>query len=665
MSAYGTKKAGSDRNLFHTFPLGWQDAWQSQGAPTGYFPSYEGGGFDMLVGDGTHEQERYHEEKRIEADRSVMDGLQARKRAEQKLLTGPHNYHLPKPVLSQRRYANPSYGALSFDSNRRDNGADAPFRTIEVGMEGSGTMRGGVRTNDGYAYYRGQLKNRIGQLDRMNAVAQGYAVPIGQDVETAGEFEGSFAKVQFYTTLKFLIEDVLAGDFKSVKTDKNLTDTLEYLFKYVPTIEDEREFGNILRSLTDTGSALQEVVVDDDYIEELEARGISQKKFETFVELFIKMADYVRGMSEGFYLQPAEKQTLSMSLIKDLGLREIGFQFFGRDAVLVGELRAPYAERSRAENTRYRDAVRRGLPYPDDDDTSSGFDSSGFSRPAAPREDEEADFGERAPFAGEGGDEERERFGRRGARPFDGAAYFGEDGGGAADGGPALVAPLDMAGFDAEAERPPAADMGAVADALETVVENTLEPLKTAEDRDKPLDEVVARHYPQKHVFIGEVERAMEERGFSKAQIAAAMERDGSAVYTDYIADNTGDVGPAAAEPARRFNPLAGAPAPVYDPAAREEGIVPPRGAPAPERVVSDVATVLYARGFPRTREMLRHEINVGVGISKAEKIQRVRRLGMLIPAELGGPYVPREGTDISNAITALIAKIKRIDPAY
>lgn len=643
MSGYGTKKAGSDEGIFLTYPQGWQDAWTSQGCPTGYFPSEEGGGFDLMVG-RDDEQSRYHEAKRMEADMSVMNGIQAKRTADQKLLTGPHNYHLPKPVLSQRRYANPSLGAVGFDSSRQDNTYDAPFKMIENSMAGGG-MRGGVRTNEGNAYYRGQLQNRIGQLDRMNAVAQGFAVPMGQNVETAGEMDGTFSKVQFYIVFQSLIQDILAGNFGDFKTDKNLAETIDYLLKYVPTITDPSELVDIIQALGQVLDPIRQVITDDDYLEELKARNIDPRKLSLIEDLFDKLHTYCSAMGtpDVFSLPEIQKSFVSKSFIKELGLRSIQTNLFKGQNVFRREGIANDDGTIRTGTTD--DYYRRyeGGEFDDND---------GFNRPAATREDSETGFAPRAPLAGNNADPTREQFGRRGPRPNAGASYFGEAEVGV-DGAPALVAPLSMAGFDPAAQRPPVADLSAVAESLETVVKDTLAPFKTDADKDASVDELVAKYYPQKHVFIAEVEKAMEERGFTKAQIAAAMERVDDAVYTEYIAENRGETGPAPAEPARRFNPLAGAPPPIFEgaqPAAPEAGTVAER---------------LYATGFPRSREELRRIVNEGVGITKPMKFQRVVELGSLIPPEVGGPYVPRIGTEITNAITAIIAKVRRIDPNF
>ena len=139
MAAVATKKTLGDVGVSVTFPANFQRQFNAGFA---FYPCNEGNQLDLLT--GSDFQSQWHEQKRQEANRSVMNGIQAKRSAEIKLLTGVHNYHLPKPVLGQRVYANPSFGASELVSTRRDNGTSAPFRTIEMGSApvGSGRLRG-------------------------------------------------------------------------------------------------------------------------------------------------------------------------------------------------------------------------------------------------------------------------------------------------------------------------------------------------------------------------------------------------------------------------------------------------------------------------------------------------------------------------------------------
>jgi hypothetical protein len=229
MAAMATKKPRGDMGVQLTFPANFQKAYD---LPLSYYPSYGGAAFDLMI--GTDFQSEYHEQKRREAHQSVLNGLQARRTAEQKLLTGPHNYHLPKPVLGQRKYANPSCGAEAYSSTRRDNGMDAPFRTIETGQQGAG-LRGGVMTSlEGQNFYKKQLDRRIAQLNRIDALAQGFAVEQGQSYKTDDNTkEGSVDKVQFFVYLRALLDAITEGDLSRF-TFENLKEMLDMMLLLLP-----------------------------------------------------------------------------------------------------------------------------------------------------------------------------------------------------------------------------------------------------------------------------------------------------------------------------------------------------------------------------------------------------------------------------------------------
>lgn len=566
MSAIATKKPYSDRNLMLTYPAEFQKAYAMRGIQNKYFPSLEGT-FDLLVGDNSHEQDRYHEEKRKEANQTVMNAIQARKTAERKLLTGPHNYHLPKPVLSQRRFANPSLGATSFTSARRDN-SDAPFRTVEVGneMEGSGMLRGGVRTNEGYAFYRGQLNSRIGQLDRLDALAQGYAVKMGQDyrTDTMGE-ESSQDKMILFTNLKLMKNAIIEGNYGSSLlsgASRFLTDSVNSLIK-TASIENELSEDDYDNMIKQYFNPILETVYY--YLRSDDGRpSRNDKRDKTSIELIFNIVNGMKDFAEtvgspyGMSLQKRDRKTLIKSLTKELGFNRLMKESFGE-----------------FEREAKEDILNEPIDFDEDvytvDGTEQIYDyrnlkSNMFYNTAKSREDLEHQNTLRNPLAGKSGDPQREQFGKK-----DGASWFGETQVQTGDSDePRVALPLDMAGFDPNAEMPSIeADISPVTEALDTVIKATLEPLMTDTDSGKSTDEIVANHYPQKKQFVNEVESAMKERGFSEQEIARAMEMRGDDVFSQYVGENSGSTAPKAISPAYRYNPATNINAPVYDPAMK------------------------------------------------------------------------------------------------
>jgi hypothetical protein len=624
MAAVATKKPGGDLAVQLTFPLNFQRAFD---AGFSYFPSVMEPALDLFVGQDF--QSRYHEEKRLDANQSVMNGLQANATAERLMLTGPHNYHVPKPVLGQRRYANPSYGAEALVSTRRDNGADAPFRVIDgtdimMGMPpimgaGSGSMRGGVlRTAQGYDFYRGQLDDRIEQLNRINALAQGFAVPMGQGVNTRNnETEGGPNKVEFFLLLRGFMDAVEVGDDTRF-TFEAAKDFVSKLIALGP-IASEEDFQDILDGLDDILLSLN---AENDTSAD---RSIIYS--ETLRVLAQKTRDYTRAMFANMERSDSEKKSLSKSLVKTLKLDQL------------------LRRRSLVEALGDSDArIATAL-----DDFDDGPDDGMFEAPTEGREDSEQRGVPRAPFAGEGLDANRDKWGRRGRPARDGEmpGYFGEV---VAADMPGVVAPLDMAGFDPGAQVPPP-DAGSMTEALEMMMRNDLRTLATTdEDQEKlrsgEFGELVEKLYPDPSQFVKNVASAMEERGYTKAQVAAAMGQTSLPFFADYITRNSGDTGPAPIVPARRYPPAGPQPggAPLYPPP-------PPMGAPQQGSQIP-----AWLSQYP-TREVLKQKLS---------SVGRVKAFLDSVPADAGlKTYNPRVGTDMKSVWETLIRNIRAVVPSY
>lgn len=651
MAAIATKKRGGDRAVQLTFPLNFQKAYD---LPLSYFPSYEGHSIDLMV--GADFQSEYHEQKRLEADQSVMNGLQARRTADKKLLTGVHNYHLPKPVLGQRKFANPSNGAYETSSARRDNGVGAPYRLVEEGRSGAGELRGGVRTNEGYAFYRQQLDRRISQLDRMNALAQGYAVELGSEYRTEDNTrQGSANKVEFFVYLRALLDSVATGDLTRF-TFENIKEFLSLLFRFAPeaTAEDFNDMIGPKEGL------LNEIVelLRDGLSPDPEGERIGNELYaKTTLEYMTRAREYVTQMARNVYRQPNERKALSKNLIRSLGfdrgfLRKLDY----------GDVAADLAS---GRSVALTDASRRlrdfdGFLDDDGDDDGDGA----FDRPAETREDEEAGGMPRAPFAGRSGDPARDRFGRDTGRViFGGPAYYGEDEGGmdaaaasasARDARPGLVYPLGLSGVDPNAMAgAPEADPESLKRAVEDEVKNVLRPLGFTGSIEE-ADEFITANYPEAGNFVNEVVGGLEEKTYTPAQIATGMRGTELGVFADYIAENSGSTAPAAAVPARAAGPR-GAPIGLEPPVYR--GAEPAAAAAAEGAggyATEEQKQRLYAMGFPRSSSGLQ-------GMS----VGAIKTLFARLPEEFGGPI--RSTTDVrANLINYVKRKWRqRIDPSW
>jgi hypothetical protein len=612
MSAFGTKKPFGDAGVQLTFPLNFQRAYD---LPFAYYQDVYEAPMDILV--GTDFQSNYHEEKRQYANKTVMDGLQARRTAERKLLTGVHNYHLPKPVLGQRKFANPSMGAVGFTSARRDGSVDAPFRTVESGMTG-----GVVTTQEGQQFYKKQLADRINQLNRMNALAQGFAVEMGQDVKTFNNEDiGSEDKVQFFVLFDELLASLSAGEYSRVDFAK-LRTILRLLFKFAPSATDG-DLNDIIQRLEDILDPLRRQLPDI-YLnpEDVDPERRTPIALVSLAYLE-KMFEYVRTMARDVYGSTPNRKALSKALIKKL---------FSK--LMDGSLSSVLRELAK-QNPIYRDAVE-DMDAVWGDDGEDGNDGR-FDRPAVNREDGEQEGVPRAPLAGRNDDPNRQRFGQRnGLIVFGGPSWFGEAE--ARDEQADMVAPLAESGFDPNAEGDifPTPDPITLKEAVEDEVKIVLEPLGFVEGSESTIEDILEANYGgDTSRFVKEVVDGLTEKGFTPAQIAKGMEQLEMPAFGEYVAENTGPTGPARAEPARRF--------------AASSAVVAPSG--------DDRSARFFESGFPRTREELRADY---------KSYDELYRLGASIPAEFGGPYLPRRSTAAKNIVGRLIQIVREnVDPSY
>jgi hypothetical protein len=662
MSAFGTKKWNGDAGVQLTFPSNFQKAYN---APLMYYPSSLGESLDLLI--GSDFQSNYHEEKRLDANRSVMNGLQANRTAERLMLTGPHNYHVPKPVLGQRIFANPMNGAETAYSTRRDNGLTAPFKTIEVGFGGDGTMRGGVVSSlEGQEFYKKQLNRRIAQLNRINALAQGYAVQLGQDYKIEDNTkEGSVDKVTFFIYLRALMDAITAGDLTRF-TFENLKEMISMLFKFGPTmsvedIDDARASLDIM--INDIRSGLSEIPEFASFDDEKRAYA------ETVGIYAERMRLYVNAMEKNFYLSERDKKTLSKSLTKSLGLDRLVRKSRANDVI---------DEERRTDPRIDQDAE----DYDDDD----GGDGS-FNRPAPTREDDEQRGIPRAPFAGRNGDKNQEIYGRKtGIIVHGGPSWFGESEDERTterqDLAPRYVAPLGISGSDPNAEGNRQANPDTLREAVEEQTFQVLSPLGFTRDQDE--EEFITKNYPNTSDFVNELAKGLEERGFSKAQIAKGMELTGYGVFADYIAENTGETGPEPSTAVRPSGllPMGGLPPMLYvdnDDDGRQDVVAPNDVAEtgSVRTTMSGIKTKLQQRAiesgnYPSAMERNRlfRENNIPTTRNKMYEEYNTeaqyRALGARIPKEFGGPYKMRQGTTVKNAKARIIKLIRDYaDPTW
>lgn len=609
MAAVATKKRNGDFGVQVTFPAVFQREFMGG---VEFFPESESAPLDIMV--GSDFQAVFHEEKKMDAHQSVRNGIQANRTKEQKLLTGPHNYHLPKPVLGQRKFANPMNGVVGFPSARRDH-SSAPFAVVESGMTG-----GVVSTTEGQEFYRLALQRRIDQLDRLNALAQGFAVPMGQKVETYdNEKVGGPDKVKFFFYLRGLIDAIVDGKIDRFSYE-NMKEMTDFLFKFAPTATIE-DFEDAIDGWDEALESARSFPVGDGGVDPTEAAFL--ESISIYLE---KGKDYLEQMFRAVESPPKDRKALSKALIRSLGFTRLLKKKSPEGAV---------AEVART-NTRVRDGFenydgRFGGDGPDDDGDGDGR----FDRPATAREDDEQRGTQRGALAGRNADPNRERYGQRnGTIVYGGPQYFGET---VRDDETPLAAPLSLSGFDPQAQLPEP-DVSQLKTAVKEELLTQLTSLGW--DSSRGVSEFVETELGgESDDLVRAMETSLLAKGFKKAQIARGMtELNMESLFGDYIGANTGDIAP---ERIQQTSPRPDVPfeTPVLD--VTQQQRTEPAGRPA------------LPRGFPATRDELQRE---------AQSYEDFVRLGAI----KGIGYTPRSGSKRRNMLTRLIQIVRqKYNPNY
>ena len=634
MAAVATLKPGGEHAVQQTFPYVFQQDFQ---AGTSYFPSVISEPMRLMTGETF--QSEYHRRKRNDAVQSVYNGLANDKSKERKLLTGTANYHLPKPVLGQRVFANPSIGAGSDSSARRDGSVNAPWSIVQnyvgtiqtVADNLVGGMVGGVmKTKDGYDYYTRNLQARIDQLNAMNSLAVGMPVPRGATTRPPLDTrkEGSIDKVEFFLLFRGLEDAITEGDLSRFTFD-NLKKMMTTLFRFAPTA-DKQDFEEMIESTTGMRWNLR-AYTDN----ELGASGFNPTDsayVETLALYMEGLNEYVAEMFKNMYLSPRDKQTLSNSLIQTLGFKRLQKK---RDATAVISDVV-----SNGSNERVDQAAENFDDTFDGNDGGDGY----FNHPAVAREDEDQDNAERAPYAGDGGDPNREAWGAErapGAREQQ-FAYFGAELGDT----PVMAQPLNSSGSEPVAQpqyQTPV--LYAISGAINSLLPST-SSVNTWED--ELIVKLSDGTFSSNDDFVQQLIRAAQQSGITREEFVNNISYFNDqlpGVFDSFLAENQAQATEPPPEGVQVSDPLKNF-----------------LSSPVPEAPSGDSGDS-GAAGAPGDRSL-------PMGITTRAELQRLsgdalRQFGRSLGEEFGGAYNARAGTKDSQQRLALIQRIKAVIPGF
>jgi hypothetical protein len=436
MSAYGTKKPGSDLMIQLGFPTNFEDAYAEAGIPEQYAP--EAPMHVAAFPSGHDLQDQYHAMKMAEAHRRVMNAVADTRRATNRAMASHAGYWgMPRPVLSQRIYANPSLGSGSADIYK-------PITRETPGLTG-----GVLRTKEGQEYGQRLLQARVAQLNAIDEAAAGLQegepitdLSISQGVADITPPE---SMVRLITLLDQLFAVVQAGPAAYGSfTPADLSTMITLLISNAPKM-NYSELENILEIVEEMAerTRVYQGQVEDtvnrmaNYMDPLPGvRGVptsAERRYlnvyaETMSSIILKMREYLARMIENVNKSPNERRAASRSAVKNLGLTSVAT--IGARRGERGQLAQIQALRDAEEQTQER-AARRAAMRPRAPPAAAAAAaalqgqgrggvlpmSAEFSMPAPTREDSEQNArGPRARFM----IDERQVFGDNSGR------YYGQ-----------------------------------------------------------------------------------------------------------------------------------------------------------------------------------------------------------------------------------------------
>jgi hypothetical protein len=367
MSAYGTKKPGSDVIQQLTFPAMYSDLYAVEREPLEYYPDPMKRPEALPMGNDL--QAFYHEQKRRDANRMAMAGVEARNMSDYRFLNSHANYYkMPKPVLSQRRFANPSLGNQADIYSARPESA-----YIGRGMESSYRPRlsGGVLyTAEAQRWGRQKLRDRIGQLDAIDVAQQGFftgqtlaqmPMRVGIEVPEGAlpESVSTKTKIELIATLDGISNAVETSTLGSISYS-DVVKFLRLLFRWASTADVE-ELKEVLEYANYIERALLGISAQMEEGGDATEVGRSWNAFtQTIYDTFVKVREYLTRMISVVNKSPAERKAASANFIKSLGFTR---RFMAAPPEVANML---------SDAARRQDAMETGLPArafnPADDD---------------------------------------------------------------------------------------------------------------------------------------------------------------------------------------------------------------------------------------------------------------------------------------------------------
>jgi hypothetical protein len=375
MSAVLTKKPGGDYATQLTFPAVFAVQAKANNLASQFYPDAQSR--PMVLPRGSGLQEDYHEQKRLDANRRCLTAVRDNAASTARYLNSHANYIVPKPVLGQRKYANPSNG------NQADIYSSRPIQWNQ-------SMRGGVlRTEEGQKWAIGKLKERIPQLDAIKAAKEAFltGMPMGAVGAEAVGIADITAKVELYGLLTRVESEVEQGVVNNKTVEKSQS-LLKLMFSFVPYGEI-REVEEVMESVEYIKKSLDGIVEQgEEGVAEQSKAGEAVMRNATYLSgLYDKMYQYLTRMNGVLNRPRKEREKASSVFIKSLGFSELEKKLLpDLSARVRREVAAAEAANPNANPDGEEEEAEEGAPFPPP------------SPPRGPDDDEEDEDGPSGPY---------------------------------------------------------------------------------------------------------------------------------------------------------------------------------------------------------------------------------------------------------------------------
>lgn len=309
-----------------TFPEVYASLYADERVPQKFAP--ESSAHAKPFQHGSDIQAEWHEIQRNEANRRALNGVKDTQTARNRYVVSPSGYfNLPKEVLSQRKFANPSYGASGAYSARNDLNMGAPFQN-PIGRGGGMDLEGGVmRTVKGRDWASERLRDRIAQLDAIDQAGDDFqALAISDRITSPTEPLEPASLVDFNISRQTIIDALSTGGLTRLDLG-TVSNIVSGLFRLGP-VADQSDLEDIIKGF----EVIMELI--SGYEEEQMSRGTEYTQVQPFIEtrlsflsgieqIMDKSHKYAERMYKHVNDSPEERQAISRNAIRSLGFTKL------------------------------------------------------------------------------------------------------------------------------------------------------------------------------------------------------------------------------------------------------------------------------------------------------------------------------------------------------